>query len=134
MLDRLKCLIEGSTDCSVEHLLENSGIEYKLYYESEWTAENKFDYRTVEYIIDGKYYRFEESRQGSYYTDYYYDIDNVEEFVPDTRYRASYIFPNEEIATRFMLFVEANSVELDKYLPDVAMYTSGTDLEIVEEK
>lgn len=134
MIDRLKELVEGSTDCSVEYLLDKNGIDYEVYYESEWTAENKFDYRTVEYIMEGKYYRFDESRQGSYYTDYYYDIDGVEEFVPDTRYRASYIFPDKEIATKFMLFVEAHADQLDKYLPDVAMYTSGTDLEIIKEK
>ena len=55
---------------------EFEGKVYTLIEEGDWIDEGKYDFRDIIFMVDGKYYRHELSRSGSYFTDYEYDYDD----------------------------------------------------------
>ena len=102
MLYKLKELVKNSDDTDAECLLDSNKISYTLYEEEEWVDEGKYQHSCLYVEIEGKYYGFSQSRSGSYYSDYYYSIDDVWEFTPDTRYHVNYTFPSKEVAQEFV--------------------------------
>lgn len=108
MLDKLKELVKNSDDTCAEFLLDDSGIPYKVYEEEEWIDEGKYQLNCFYVEIEGKYYGFSQSRSGSYYSDYYYSIDDVWEFTPDTRYHIHYTFPSKEVAQEFVKWMSGS--------------------------
>lgn len=96
MLEKLKELISKSDDESAEYLLDKNSIKYEVVNEENWIDDGKYQYRCFGVKIEGKYYSFHESRSGSYYSDWYNQIDDVCVYTPDTQYHVTYTFPNKE--------------------------------------
>lgn len=105
MLQKLKELVKSSYDQSAEQLLDKAGIDYEYVTESVWIDEGKFQHGELEVKIEGKTYIFYQARSGSYHSGYYYDVDEVEEYVPDTRYSVAYVFPSKEVAEKFLTWM-----------------------------
>ena len=112
MLQKLKELVNSSCDQSAEQLLDKAGIKYEYVRESDWIDEGKFQHGELEVKIEGKNYIFYQSRSGSYYTEYYYDVDDVEEYVPDTRYSVAYVFPSKEVAQAFTSWMSGSGEQM----------------------
>lgn len=79
MLEKLEELVRKSDDESVELMLDRAGIEYTEIEEGEWTQDHKYQYNYFIAKIGEQYFTFNQSRSGSYHTDWYYSIDSVSE-------------------------------------------------------
>jgi len=63
---------------------------YEMFQEEEcditekgvWVEYGKYSYRTSVIKIEDKFYEIQESRSGSYYTDYYYEDPEIYEVTP----------------------------------------------------
>jgi len=64
---------------------------FKVHHEGGWISNDKYEYRDIIFqeIATGKFYKYVDSRSGSYYTDYHYSRDyttatvfNIEEVKP----------------------------------------------------
>jgi len=108
MLEKLKELVSKSDDESIECLLDDSGIGYEVVEEGDWIDDGKYQYRNFDVKIADKYYSFSDSRSGSYYSDWYYSIQDVCEYTPDTRYHVTYTFPSKDVAKEFVSFMSEN--------------------------
>lgn len=47
--------------------------EYKVVEEGDWIEEGKYSYKETTVLFNGEYFTVQESRSGSYFTDYHYD-------------------------------------------------------------
>jgi hypothetical protein len=54
---------------------EDSG-PYKVIESGDWIDDGKYSYSDVIFEFEGKNYRLNKSRSGSYHSDYYYDKDD----------------------------------------------------------
>ena len=102
MLEKLQELVAKSDDKGVEYLLDSSGIDYKEVSDTEWIDDGKYQQGKYEVEIEGEFFSFSVRRSGSYHTDWYYTIYEVNNYVPDTRYYVQYTFPSKEVAQAFV--------------------------------
>ena len=102
MLEKLQKLVAKSDDLGAECLLDANGIDYKEVSDTDWIDDGKYQFGSYEVEIDGEFFSFSMSRNGSHYTDWYVDIQEVSQYVPDTRYHMQYTFPNKGVAQAFV--------------------------------
>lgn len=112
MLEKLQKLVGESDDIDAECILDDRGINYTIVDAGDWIDDGKYQYRNFDVKISDKFYSFSESRSGSYYTDWYYSIQDVCEYTPDTRHHVTYTFPNQKVAQQFVSFVECSGEDL----------------------
>lgn len=65
------------TESQANDIMENNNKDFRLIDEGEWEDDGKYQYRDVifEYLArEGEYYRFTQSRSGSYFSDYEYEL------------------------------------------------------------
>jgi len=79
MLEKLKKLVKERDDVHPESLLDKAGIDYEEVYDSGWEDEGKYQLSEIVYNIKNTNYLFLVRRSGSYFSDYYYQIDEVYE-------------------------------------------------------
>ena len=102
MLEKLQKLVAKSDDLGAECLLDANGIDYKEVSDTEWIDDGKCQQGNYEAEIEGEFFSFSVRRSGSYHTDWYYTIYEVNNYVPDTRYYVQYTFPSKEVAQAFV--------------------------------
>ena len=59
---------------------EDYSDEYEVVDDGHWEAEHKYEYKSLIFKYKDKFYELSVSRSGSYYTEYYYDWEVVDEF------------------------------------------------------
>lgn len=86
ILKEMQVELDGYYDGSVESFVDDFCAEHNLSYEcieeTDWEVDYKYQYHDVTIKIDNKYYSFSESRSGSPFTDWDYNISYVCEINP----------------------------------------------------
>ncbi len=100
VFEQLKTLV-GKED-HPEYAVESLGIEFEIYVGIKWVDDGKYQLGSLGIQIGDEYFWINASRSGSYYDEYYYNIDTVTQFTPDTRYHVNCTFPNKEVAQDFV--------------------------------
>ena len=67
------------------HENEDDYDQYKIVEDGDWVSEYKYEYHTLIVSYKGKYYQINESRTGSYFTDYDYSEPEAFEVIPEKR-------------------------------------------------
>ncbi|KFZ25839.1 MAG: hypothetical protein KQ78_01795 [Candidatus Izimaplasma bacterium HR2] len=57
-------------------ILDKDCNGFTLIDEGEWVQSGKYQYKTIIFKFEGKYYMLQDTRSGSPFTDWYYDSDN----------------------------------------------------------
>jgi hypothetical protein len=99
VLKRLQDAVAKSSDESAECMIDGLELEYDEVEDEGWDDDGKYSFNYVIYKIEGKYYGFCQTRSGSYFTDYYYSVDEVQEL------------PKKEDETIFT--ITSNSVDVE---------------------
>lgn len=71
------------TNAEIAEMFNDEDPELTIINEGSWIDDGKYSFRTSYVKIEDKYYEIEQSRSGSYYTDYYYDDPEVYEVIPE---------------------------------------------------
>ena len=123
MLEQLQQLVAKSDDELPDDLLDENGIKYEEIEDTTWIDDGKYSYGNYDVKIGEDYFSFSVSRSGSYYSSYFYDIQDVSQYTPDTRYHVNYTFPSQEVAQQFVSWMcssgeqtmwEAGELELNR--------------------
>jgi hypothetical protein len=77
LLEKMNSIV--GQDTHAESALEDLGLLYAEVEEGEWEDEGKYQYQYNVFGIEGRYFGINTSRNGSYFSDYNYTIDSVEE-------------------------------------------------------
>lgn len=72
-----------------ENALDTLGIEYEVLEDIEWDDQGKYQYGSLVVQVGDQIFGIDVSRSGSYFSDYYYDIDSVTELKKQTTYTVS---------------------------------------------
>ncbi len=105
MLELLKEKLVGNTDSHPESFLDDTGIDYKEVAEVTWIDEGKYSHGSYLFSVGDEHFELSVSRSGSYHTDYYYDICEISQYTPDTRYKVEYTFPSQGVAQQFAIWM-----------------------------
>lgn len=76
LLTKLSTIIsDNDIESDEDGEYNDEGIKYKKVVDGDWTDEGKYSYRTDTFYFPelNVYVEVDQSRSGSYYTDYYYD-------------------------------------------------------------
>ena len=70
--------LTGDQYTSLTHGEATEGFE--IIEESDWIDDGKYSYKDVVFKFDDKFYVIYPSRSGSYFSDYFYDYEDLVEF------------------------------------------------------
>jgi hypothetical protein len=85
LLEKINSIV--GQDTHAESALEDLGLSYTEVEEGEWDDEGKYQYQYNVFEIEHRYFGINTSRNGSYFSDYNYTIDSVEEVKGATIYK-----------------------------------------------
>lgn len=69
--------VSAELAAKIVELFEDEGLT--ILQDGDWVQEHKYQFRTSIVEYEGKTYGINESRSGSYHTDWYYDDPSVDE-------------------------------------------------------
>jgi hypothetical protein len=77
LLEKLNTLVgnEDSPECAVDSL----GLDHEVVVDVDWDDDGKYQNGNIVVKIDGRFFSIEGSRTGSYFTDWYYNINGIAE-------------------------------------------------------